>query len=53
MLFKIALVLLSLWLVGVVGVYDVANLVHVSLLVGLMLLLLASCGLGTRRLGVH
>lgn len=41
MLFKIALVLLSSWLVGVVGVYDVGDLVHVLLLVGLMLLLLA------------
>lgn len=41
MLFKIALVLLLSWLVGVVGVYDVGDLVHVLLLVGLMLLLLA------------
>ena len=41
MLFKIALVLLSLWLIGVVGVYSAGDLVHVLLLVGLMLLLLA------------
>ncbi|MGH8636934.1 MAG: lmo0937 family membrane protein [Burkholderiales bacterium] len=41
MLFKIALVLLSLWLIGVVGVYNVGDLVHVLLLVGLMFLLLA------------
>ena len=41
MLFKISLVLLSLWLIGVVGVYNVGDLVHVLLLVGLMLLLLA------------
>jgi hypothetical protein len=41
MLFKIAFVLLSLWLIGVVGVYNVGDLVHVLLLVGLMLLLLA------------
>jgi hypothetical protein len=41
MLFKIALVLLSLWLIGVVGVYDVGDLVHVLLLVGLLFLLLA------------
>ena len=41
MLFKVALVLLAAWLVGVLGVYDVGDLVHVLLLVGLMLLLLA------------
>jgi hypothetical protein len=41
MLFKIALVLLSVWLVGVVGVYNVGDLVHVLLLAGLMFLLLA------------
>ena len=41
MLFKIALVLLAAWLLGVVGVYNVGVLVHVLLLVGLMLLLLA------------
>ena len=41
MLFKSALVLLALWLLGLVGVYRVGDLVHVFLLVGLMLLLLA------------
>jgi hypothetical protein len=41
MLFKIALVLLAAWVLGVVGVYTVGDLVHVLLLVGLMLLLLA------------
>ena len=41
MLFRIALVLLAVWLLGVVGVYNIGDLVHVLLLVGLMLLLLA------------
>jgi hypothetical protein len=41
MLFKTALALLSLWLVGMVGVYKAGTPVHVLLLVGLMLLLLA------------
>lgn len=41
MLFWIAVVLLMAWLLGVVGVYNVGDLVHVLLLVGLMLLLLA------------
>jgi len=41
MLFKAAIVLLAVWLLGVVGVYRVGDLVHVFLLVGLMLLLLA------------
>jgi len=41
MLFRIAVVLLMAWLLGVVGVYNVGDLVHVLLLVGLMLLLLA------------
>ncbi len=41
MLFKIALVLVAIWLLGLVGVYRVGDLVHVFLLVGLMLLLLA------------
>jgi hypothetical protein len=41
MLFKISIVLLSLWLFGVLGPYHVGDLVHVLLLVGLMLLLLA------------
>ena len=41
MLFKAAVVLLAIWLLGMVGVYRVGDLVHVFLLVGLMLLLLA------------
>jgi hypothetical protein len=41
MLFKIAFVLLIAWLLGVSGVYTIGDLVHVLLLVGLMLLLLA------------
>jgi hypothetical protein len=41
MLLKAALLLLVAWLLGVVGVYNVGTLVHVLLLVGLMLLLLA------------
>ena len=41
MLFKAALVLLAIWLLGLVGVYRVGDLVHVFLLVGLMVLLLA------------
>jgi hypothetical protein len=41
MLFKTALVLLMAWLLGVLGVYRVGELVHLLLLVGLMLLLLA------------
>ena len=40
MLFKIALALLAMWLLGVVGLYSAGDLVHVLLLVGLMLLLL-------------
>ena len=41
MLFKVAVVLLVAWLLGVLGVYRVGDLVHVLLLVGMMLLLLA------------
>ena len=41
MLFKVALVLLTSWVLGLVGVYNVGDLVHVLLLIGLMLLLLA------------
>ena len=41
MLFEAAIVLLAIWLLGMVGVYRVGDLVHVVLLVGLMLLLLA------------
>lgn len=41
MLFKIAFVLLIAWLVGILGVNPVGDLVHVLLLVGLMVLMLA------------
>ena len=41
MLFKIAFVSLVVWLLGVAGAYPAGELVHVLLLVGLMLLLLA------------
>ena len=41
MLWKIGLVLLAVWLLGVLGVYSVGTIVHVLLLVGLMMLLLA------------
>lgn len=41
MLFKASFVLLAIWLLGLVGVYRRGDLVHVFLLVGLMLLLLA------------
>jgi hypothetical protein len=41
MLFRVAFVLLIAWLLGVLGLYRVGDLVHVPLLVGLMLLLLA------------
>jgi hypothetical protein len=41
MLFKISFVLLIAWLLGVVSGYRAGDLVHVLLLVGLMLLLLA------------
>ena len=41
MLFKIALALLAVWLLGVLGLYTIGDVVHVLLLVGLGLLLLA------------
>lgn len=41
MLFKIALALLAVWLLGVLGLYPIGDLVHVLLLVGLGLLLIA------------
>lgn len=40
MLFKIALVLLAVWLLGLLGLYRIGDVFHVFLLVGLMLLLL-------------
>jgi hypothetical protein len=41
MLFKVSLVLLAGWLMGVFGVYSVGRLHHVLLLVALMLMLLS------------
>ncbi|MFN2445876.1 MAG: hypothetical protein ABR606_09905 [Vicinamibacterales bacterium] len=41
MLFKIALVILAMWLLGVLGLYTIGDRVHVLLLAGLGLLLLA------------
>lgn len=42
MLLKISLVLLIVWLLGVVGIYNVGVLVHVLLLAGLLLFLLGA-----------
>ena len=42
MLFTIALTLLAAWLLGVLGLYNVGNVVHVLLLTGLLLLMLAA-----------
>ena len=41
-MFKFGLVLLISWLLGVLGAYDLGQLVHVQLLVGLMFLLLGA-----------
>ena len=41
MLLKVALLLLLTWLVSVLGIYEVGEVVHVLLLGGLLLLLLA------------
>jgi hypothetical protein len=41
MLFKIALALLAAWFIGVLGVFPVGQFVHVLLLVGLALLMIA------------
>jgi hypothetical protein len=41
MLFTIALVLLGAWLLGVLGLYRIGDVIHVLLLGGLMLLLIA------------
>ena len=41
MLFRIALVLLAVWLLGVMGVYTIGDLVHVFLVAGLGFLLVA------------
>ena len=39
MLFKVAIALLVVWLIGMFGVYGGGDLVHVFLLVGLLFLL--------------
>jgi hypothetical protein len=41
-LLKAAVVTLVIWLVGVLGLYDVGDVVHVLLLIGLMMLLLGT-----------
>ena len=41
MLFKVAFVLLLLWLLGMAGLYQVGDLLHLLLLVGLLLLMMA------------
>ena len=41
MLLKIALVLLAAWFLGLVGLYQVGDAVHILLLLAMMLLLLA------------
>jgi hypothetical protein len=46
MLWTVATVLLVAWFGGVLGLYDMGDVLHVPLLVGLMLLVLA--GLGAR-----
>jgi hypothetical protein len=54
MLFKAAITLLIIWLLGMFGVYRVGDLVDVFLLVGLMLVLLAvlkARDAAARRLG--
>lgn len=42
MFFKIALVLLISWLLGMLGVFDIGQAQHVLLLAGLLFLLLAA-----------
>ena len=51
MLLKAACVVLAVWLVGVLGLYEAGSLVHVLLLVGLMMLLLGA--LKARDATVH
>ena len=41
-LLRAALLLLTVWLLGVLGLYEAGNLVHVLLLVGLLMLLLGA-----------
>jgi hypothetical protein len=40
MLLKVGIVMLAVWVLGLLGVYEIGDLFHVFLLVGLMLLLL-------------
>jgi hypothetical protein len=40
MILKIGLVLLAVWLLGMLGAYQMGQAIHIFLLVGLMLLLL-------------
>ena len=40
MLLKVAFVVLAIWLVGVLGVYEAGSFVHLLLMAGLMMLLL-------------
>ena len=42
MLLKAALLVLVVWLVGALGLYEAGSLVHALLLVGLMMLLLGA-----------
>ena len=51
MLLKAALLILTIWLVGVLGLYEAGSLVHVLLLGGLMMLLLGT--LKARDAAVH
>ena len=51
MLFKIGLVLLVSWLLGVVGAYNLGQRVHLQLLAGLMCVLLG--GLRARDAATH
>jgi hypothetical protein len=41
MLFKVAFVLLLVWLLGMAGLYQIGELLHALLLIGLMLLMMA------------
>ena len=41
MLFKTGIALLVAWLLGVIGLYSVGRIIHVLLLTGLLLLLMA------------
>jgi hypothetical protein len=41
MLFKVAFVLLLLWLLGMTGLYQLGQFLHALLLIGLMLLMIA------------